>query len=127
VERAIELFAAIQFLIVGLSHIVQRHAWVDFFRWLHERGHAGVLVHGFLSLWFGSMILAFHSVWSGLPTVLTVVGCLYTVKAALCFLFPATQMRTLGRVSHDRAWELAIPGVGYVVVAGLLAFHLWWA
>lgn len=124
-ERALELFATIQFLIVGLSHVLQRHAWVEFFTWLRERGRAGVFVHGFLSLGFGSMILAFHSVWSGLPTVLTVVGCLYTLKAVFCFLLPGTQMRTLRRVSHERAWELAIPGAVYVSLAGILSYSLW--
>ena len=124
-ERALEVFAAIHLSIVGLSHILQPHAWVAFFTWLRERGHAGVFVHGFLSLGFGSMILAFHNVWSGLPAVLTVVGCAYTFKAALCFLLPATQMRTLGRVSPERAWELRVPGAGYVAVAGLLWYSLW--
>jgi protein-S-isoprenylcysteine O-methyltransferase Ste14 len=125
VERALELFAMIQFLIVGLSHLLQRHAWVEFFMWLRERGHAGVFVHGFLSLGFGSMILAFHNVWSGLPSVLTVVGCLYLLKAGPCFLLPGTQMRTLGRVSHERARELAVPGAAYVVLAGILSYTLW--
>jgi hypothetical protein len=125
VEKALETFAAIHFLIVGLSHVVQRHAWVDFFIWLRGRGHPGVFVHGFLSLGFGSMILGFHGVWSGPPSVLTVVGCAYTLKAALCFLWPATQMRTLGRVSHERAWELAVPGVAYVALGGMLSYVLW--
>ena len=124
-ERALEVFAAIQLLIVGLSHVFQAHAWVDFFIWLRERGQAGVFVHGFLSLGFGSMILGFHNVWSGLPSVLTVAGCFYTLKAALCFLAPATQMRTLGRVSHERAWELRVPGVAYLVVGSLLSYSLW--
>ena len=70
-EKALEVFAAIHFFIVGLSHVVQRHAWVDFFIRLREKGHPGVFVHGFLSLGFGSMVLAFHAVWSGLPSVLT--------------------------------------------------------
>lgn len=125
VERALETLAAIQLVIIGLSHVFQRHAWVDFFVWLRERGHAGVFVHGFLSLWFGSMILAFHTVWSGPASVLTVVGCLYLVKATLCFLAPATQMRTLGRVSHERAWELALPGALYIALGGLLSYILW--
>jgi len=124
-ETALEVFATIHFLIVGLSHVFQLRAWVEFFIWLRERGHAGVFVHGFLSLGFGSMILAFHNVWSGLPSVLTVVGCAYTLKAALCFLLPATQMRTLRRVSHERAWELVVPGVAYVALGGLLSYSLW--
>jgi protein-S-isoprenylcysteine O-methyltransferase Ste14 len=125
VEKALELFAVIQFVTLGLSHVFQRHAWVDFFTWLRERGHAGVFVHGFLSLGFGSMVLAFHHVWTGVPSVLTVVGCLYLVKAGLCFLWPQTQMRTLKRVSHERAWELAVPGVAYVILGGLLSYNLW--
>lgn len=125
VERATEVFAVIQFTIVGLSHILRPRDWADFFIWLRERGHAGVFVHGFLSLWFGSIVLAFHNVWTGLPTVLTVVGCLYLAKAVLCFLLPWTQMRTLGRVSRERAWEFVFPGVVYVAVAGVLAYSLW--
>jgi hypothetical protein len=125
VERALETFAAIQFVVVGLSHILQRHAWVDFFVWLRERGYAGVFVHGFLSLGFGSMIVAFHNVWSGLPSLLTVVGYMYLLKAGLCFLLPATQMRTLRRVSHERSWELAAPGVVYVVLGAILSYVLW--
>ena len=124
-ERALELFAAIHFLIVGLSHVLQPRAWADFFIWLRERGHAGVFVHGFLSLGFGSMILAFHNVWSGLPSVLTAVGCAYTFKAALCFLWPATQMRSLHRVSHERAWEFIVPGVVFVGLGGMLSYSLW--
>jgi hypothetical protein len=127
VERAIEVFALIQFLIVGMSHILYRRAWADFFIWIRQRGEAGVFVHGFLSLGFGSIILAFHNVWTGLPTVLTVVGCLYTLKAALCFLIPATQIRTLGRVSHERAWEFVVPGIVYVALGCELAYSLWLA
>jgi hypothetical protein len=124
-ERAVEVFAVIHFTIVGLSHLARPHAWADFFMWLHARGHAGVLVHGFLSLGFGSVVVAFHNVWTGLPAALTVVGCLYLVKAGLCFLIPETQMRTLGRVSRERAWELRIPGVLFVSLGGALAYALW--
>lgn len=124
-ERALETLAVIHFTIVGLSHVFQRHVWVDFFVWLRERGHAGVFVHGFLSLGFGSMILAFHNVWTGPASALTVAGCLYLVKATLCFLAPASQMRSLARVSHERAWELAAPGAVYVALGGLLSYVLW--
>ena len=124
-QHAIETIAVIQFTIVGLSHIIQRHAWVDFFIWLRERGYPGVFVHGFLSLGFGSLVVAFHNVWTGLPMVLTVVGYVYLLKASLCFLWPATQMRTLGRVSHERAWEMIIPGVIYLGVAAIVAYSLW--
>jgi hypothetical protein len=57
--------------------------------------------------------------------VLTVVGWAYTLKAGLCFLLPETQMRTLRRVSHERSWELAVPGVAYVALGAMLAYSLW--
>ena len=124
-QRAIALFAVIQLVIVGLSHVFQPRTWVRFFMVLHAHGHAGVLVHGFLSLWFGSLILAFHPVWTGLPLVLTITGCLYLVKAVACFLVPESQMRTLGRVSEERAWEMRMPGVAYLAIAAVTAYSLW--
>ena len=70
-ERAIQIYAVINLTIVGLSHVVRPHAWVDYFAWLRERREAGVFVAAFMSLIFGSVIVAFHNVWSGIPLVLT--------------------------------------------------------
>lgn len=126
-ERAVEVFAVIHFLIIGLSHVARPRAWADFFIWLHSRGHAGVFVHGFLSLGFGSVVVAFHNVWTGLSAVLTVVGYAYLVKASLCFLIPETQMHTLSRVSRERAWELRFPGGVFLALSGVLAYSLWLA
>ena len=69
-ERAVEFLAVINFLVMGVSHIVHRRAWAESFIWLRGRGHAGVFVHGFLSLSFGSLVVAFHNVWTGLSVVL---------------------------------------------------------
>jgi hypothetical protein len=124
-ERAVELFAVIHFTVVGLSHLLRPRVWVEFFSRLHSWGHTGVFAHGFLSLGFGSVVVAFHNMWAGLPVVLTVVGWLYLLKAGLCFLLPETQMRTLGRVSQKRAWELMLPGAVYLIVAGVCGYSLW--
>jgi len=124
-ERAIELFALLNFVVMGLSHVLRPRAWVDFFILLREKGYAGVFVHGFLSLGFGAMILAFHNVWSGLPAILTIVGVAYMVKALICFLLPEVALRSLQRVSHDRAWELVIAGVAYLAIGGLVGYSLW--
>ncbi len=124
-ERAIELFALLNFVLMGLSHLLRPHAWVAFFILLREKGHAGVFVHGFLSLGFGAMILAFHNVWSGAPTVLTIAGLAYMVKALVCFLLPGVALRSLQRVSHDRAWELMMAGVAFLAIGGVLSYSLW--
>jgi uncharacterized protein YjeT (DUF2065 family) len=124
-ERAIELFALLNFLVMGLSHVLRPGAWVDFFILLREKGHAGVFVHGFLSLGFGALVLAFHNVWSGVPAVLSVVGVAYMVKALVCFLLPGLALRSLQRVSQERAWELMMAGVAYLAIGGSLCYSLW--
>jgi hypothetical protein len=123
-ERAIEILAVIQFGIIGLSHIVQHRAWAAFFIWLRGKGNAGVFVNGFLSLGAGSLIVAFHRVWSGIPLLLTVVGILNLVKAVHSFLWPALSMRSMNRVSLERSWEFAAAGLILLVIAGVLAFHV---
>lgn len=125
-EKAIQILALINFVVMGISHIVHRRAWAEFFIWLRGRGHAGVLVHGFLSLGFGSIVVAFHNVWSGLPAVLTVYGWLMIFKSLLCFVTPAVAFRRLQRVSLERSWEFIQAGILFLALAGVLAIALLW-
>src|SRR5215207_9144399 len=115
-ERGIELLAAIQCLVIGLSHLAQPHAWVEFFVWLRGKGHAGVFANGFLSLWFGSLSVAFHNVWDGLPTVVTVLGWAQVLKGLVAFVLPQVAMRGLARVSPERAWEFVAAGVAFLAL-----------
>jgi hypothetical protein len=120
-ERGLELFAIIHLALMGLSHVLHHRAWAEFFVWLRGHGQAGVFVHGFLSLAFGAMIVAFHPVWAGLPMVLSVVGVLYLVKAVQCFLFPAVSLRSLGRVTVERSRIFMAPGVVFLGIAVIVA------
>jgi uncharacterized protein YjeT (DUF2065 family) len=122
VERAVEIFAAVQFLVIGLSHVLQPRVWVEFFTWLRAKGHAGVFVNGFLSLGFGSFIVAFHNVWTGLPVILTLVGWAQVVKGLLSFVVPRLGLRSLHRVSYERANEFVIGGVFFLALSALMAY-----
>ena len=42
-ESAIELFAAVNFAVIGVSHVVQRGAWIEYFAKLHSLGRLGRL------------------------------------------------------------------------------------
>jgi hypothetical protein len=117
-HQSLEVFVAIQTLVMAVSHIVQPRAWVDFFVWLRGKGHAGVFANGFLSLWFGSMIVAFHQVWSGLAIVVTLLGVAQIVKGSVAFVAPQLSMRGLERVSTERSHEFVIAGVGLLVFSG---------
>ena len=115
--RALEIFAVIQLTLVGLSHVFHHRAWAKFFIELRALRYSGVFLHGFLSLAFGAMILAFHHVWSGMPLVLTIVGVLYLMKTAQCFLLPAVSLRSLDRVTLERSRVFIGVGVLFLAIA----------
>ena len=121
-ERAVRTFAAIQFLVIGLSHIIQPRVWVEFFTWLRSKGYAGVFVNGFLSLGFGAFIVAFHNVWTGLPMVLTLLGWAQVIKGLLSFVWPQLGMRGLQRVAPERAGEFRVGGILFLALAALMAY-----
>ena len=121
-EQAIEILAAIQCLVIGLSHIAQPRAWVEFFVRLRGMGHAGVFANGFLSLWFGSIIVAFHNVWEGLPTILTVLGWAQVLKALVSFVLPHLALRSLARVSPERAKEFVWAGIVLVALGAVFGY-----
>ena len=121
-ERAIEIFAAVFLSVIGLSHVAQPRAWVDFFVWLRGKRHAGVFVNGFLSLSFGSFIVAFHNVWDGLPVLLTLLGWAQVLKGLVSFVAPQVALWGLARVSTERAWQFVAGGI----LALALSTVLWY-
>jgi hypothetical protein len=122
IESSVQLFAAINFLVIGFSHIFAPRAWVGFFALLRQKGEPGVFAVAFLTLVFGSIVAAFHNVWSGLPAVLTVVGWGQVLKALIYFAFPSFGLRRIGMVPPERA-QLFVYG-GFVSL-GLGAFLLY--
>ena len=123
-ERAIQVFAMINLVTIGLSHVVRPRVWAEFFVALRDKGDRGVFVVGFMSLAFGSLIVAFHNVWSGLPIVLTILGWTQVLKGLVYFTFPSWGLRKLGIVDVDRARMFVWPGLALLVIAGLLGYHL---
>lgn len=124
-ERAIQVYAIIHFLVIGLSHVLRPRAWVDLFILLRERGEAGVFATAFISLAFGSIVVAFHNVWTGLPVVLTLLGWAQVIKALIYFAFPAFGLRKLQIPSRERAHLFVVPGVVFLILAVVLVYHLW--
>jgi hypothetical protein len=123
-ERAVEVYAIVNFVVIGLSHALRPRAWVDFFVVLRERGETGVLATAFMSLVFGSIVVAFHNVWSGIPLVLTLIGWAQVTKAFLYFVFPAFGLRNLLLPAPEKAHHFVYAGAIFLVLAGLLGYHL---
>jgi hypothetical protein len=122
-ERAIQIFAAVNFIVIGLSHIFQARVWADFFIHLRAKGPVGIFANGMLSLLVGSIIVAFHNVWTGLPMVLTIVGWAQVLKGLLSLTVPSLGERTLARISRERSWEFAAGG-SLLLAVGVLQVWL---
>ncbi|MEM8495936.1 MAG: hypothetical protein AAF916_05920 [Planctomycetota bacterium] len=123
-ETAIQILAVINLSVIGVSHVVRPRAWVALFHWLRSKGEAGVLVVAFFSLGFGSIIAAFHNVWSGLPVVLTLLGWAHVTKAFLYFTWPTFGLKKLRFVTEERAKFLILPGMVFLLIAVLLLYEL---
>ncbi len=117
-ERAIEIFAALSGLVVGLSHAAQPRAWAELFVRLRAWGPAGALVNGLLSLLFGSLVVAFHDVWHGPAAVLTALGWAQVVKGFVHLVLPRVGLRSLERVSPERPGGFVAAGVALLALSG---------
>lgn len=122
-ERTVQIFAAVNFFVIGLSHIFQRGAWVEFFAKLHSLGRLGAFAEGFLYLNFGAMIVSFHNVWSGPEVVLTLIGWVQILKALLRFVAPTSVLRIYKRMGPERAWQIQVAGGVLLALSAFLAFR----
>src|SRR5262249_4163198 len=110
---------------IGLSHIFQSKAWVDFFTWLRANGRAGVFVEGFLCLNLGAFIVGFHNVWSGPAIVLTLIGWAQLLQGVIRFTAPGVILRIYDRITPERAWQIAVAGVFALALSLVLAYVAW--
>lgn len=124
-ERSVEVVAMILFGILGLSHIVQPRAWVDFFIMLRDKREAGAFVDGFLNLPLGALIVGFHNVWSGVPAVLTVVGWCLLVKGLIRFCAPKQALKMMAEVSVERSWGFQAAGAALMGLAGIIGYGIY--
>lgn len=123
-ETAIEKFAIISFLVIGISHIAQPRAWAEFFIRVREKGTAGSFINAWIHFPFGALIVAFHNVWHGIPLVLTLMGWGWVIKGFIYWVFPHYGLKVLQRVKVERAWEFQVAGAVLLGLAGLFLFDL---
>ena len=124
-ERAIEVFAAINFLILGLSHVFQPRVWAEFFVRLRDWGRPGAFANGFLTLITGSLIVAFHNVWSWPGVLLTAIGYSMLLKSLVVFVRPDLGLASMARVTPERPGKIVVAGVMLIAVGGFLAYSIW--
>ena len=121
-EKSVQIFAAVNFFVIGLSHILQRSLWVEYFAKLHSLGRLGPIIEGFLYLNFGGLIVSFHNVWTIPEVVLTLVGWAHVSKALFRFAAPAATLSIYARMKPERAWQLQMAGGLFLVLSAFCAF-----
>ncbi len=124
-ERAIEIFAAVNFFVIGFSHIFQHRAWAELFVRLHEQGRPGAFANGLLHMLMGTLIVSFHNVWEGAPMLLTLLGWAFVLKAAVVLLCPDWGLKSMARVRLDNSRLFMVPGAVMVVVSLALGYSIW--
>ena len=123
--KAVEIFVAINFIVIGLSHLFQARGWVEFFKILSSHGRAGAFVNGFLSLTFGSIIVAFHWVWDGvLTTLVTCVGIAQIIKSLVAFVTPQISLRSMSSPAAQNPLGYQVAGGIFLVLGMILLYEV---
>lgn len=115
-EQSVAIFASINFLIMGASHCIRPKTWTEFFGWLTALGRPGAYLNGFLGLLMGSIIVSFHNLWHGVPTLLTVVEWAYLLKSIGIFVWPDWGVRSMAQVETTAPYKFLIAGIGLLVL-----------
>ena len=121
-ESSIEMLAAIAFLVIGVSHIVQPRGWAEFFALLRRQGVAGVFAAALMGLPMGVLIVSFHNTWTGLPAVLTVIGWGICAKCSVYLVFPRVGMFGLAMKASYKPNKFVAAGVMLLVLSGIFWF-----
>ena len=123
-ELAIQKLAIVNFMVIGLSHIIRPRAWAQFFIDIREKGATGSFIVAFIHFPLGALIVAFHNVWHGLPMILTFIGYALVLKSLVYFIFPERGLKSLSRVSLEKSWEFVAGRIFSIGLSGLLTLIL---
>ncbi|HEY5227231.1 MAG TPA: hypothetical protein VIJ19_01765 [Opitutaceae bacterium] len=119
-QRAIDLFALLNFGIVGLSLVCQPMAWARYFAWMRSKADGGAVIYGLFCVLWGSLIVSFHREWVGLLVVLPVFGSIQLVEGFVFLVAPAFGLRLMGMFNEANLGLFRLLGVIALVLAGII-------
>jgi len=99
--QSIQLFVAINFFVIGLSHFLQPKIWIGFFQYLYKKGTIGNIFNALLALGMGSVILSFHFVWTWPMILVTLYGLSQLIKGLTYLIFPSLGLKSIGKVNSN--------------------------
>ncbi len=122
-QRAIELFAMLNFVIVGLSLLIQPRAWAQFFVWMRREGPAGAVIYGLLCVLWGSLIVSFCLAWHGLLVVLPLFGVIQVLEGVIFLLAPAAGLKLMAMFTEEGSGLMLLRLLGIIAIG--LAIYLY--
>ncbi|MEM1036949.1 MAG: hypothetical protein AAGI14_09355 [Pseudomonadota bacterium] len=121
----VEAVLMLPLFLLGVSHIVQRQMWTDFFIGLAQKGHAGVVWRTFmLELWPAVLIVMFHQDWRWPGILITVYGHLLMVKVALSLLVPSLGLKSLQQADRHGSWAFLPAGLVLIALSAVCAVRV---
>jgi hypothetical protein len=119
-QHAIEVFAFLNFTIVGLSLVLRPAAWARFFLWMRREGEAGAVIYGLLCVLWGSLIVSFHPDWHGLLVILPIFGVLQLIEGFAFLLAPLFGLRLMALFTDERLALIRLLGLIALALAALI-------
>lgn len=123
-ETGLEIAFAIQLIVLGLAHLLRPEPMVQYYQHLQQQGEGGVFSLALLSLVTGSLVVAFHNVWTGWGVLLTIFGWCQLIKGTAYLLFPKFGLRQIRRVTPEKTKMFRLPGIPLLVIGLGLAWHV---
>jgi hypothetical protein len=118
-QHAIEIFAFLNFSIVGLSLVLRPGAWAIFFLWMRREGEAGAVIYGLLCVLWGSLIVSFHPDRHGLLGILPAFGTLQMLEGLVFLVLPGFGLRLMA-VFGGRFAVIRLLGLIALALAALI-------
>jgi uncharacterized protein YjeT (DUF2065 family) len=119
-QHAIEVFAFLNFAIVGLSLVLRPGAWARFFLWMRREGEAGAVIYGLFCVLWGSLIVAFHPDWHGILIILPLFGAIQLLEGFVFLVLPYFGLRLMSLFTEERLALIRLLGLIALVLAGVI-------
>ena len=122
---AIETLFALPFILLGLSHMIQKQMWVDFFAGLAAKGHPGVVWRTFmLEFWPAILVVMFHQDWTWPGLILTVYGHLLLLKVTLSLLYPQLGLKSLQQAERVGPAAFIWAGAALIIIGTVCCINV---
>ncbi len=122
--QSIEFMTGMILCVIGLSYLKGMKGWMSWIENLAIKPGQSSLVIGAINLVAGVFIIAFHWVWQGTQTIVTILGLLMTLKGVVHLLYPFWLTAKLNIILPHSKNILAISGLVTIVVGAFILHDL---